>query len=79
MTAEDLVRSNARLAGRESFLVAPTRFLGHYVVGTLAARLGAQVELRPTQGQDGACGVTAYLALPTTLVDVQETQPAAAG
>ncbi|MFF0065253.1 nitrate- and nitrite sensing domain-containing protein [Streptomyces sp. NPDC005279] len=79
MTADDLARSNARLAGRESFLITPTRFLGHYVVGTLAARLGAQVELRPTQGQDGACGVTAYLALPTTLVDVQETQPAAAG
>ncbi|WP_405807216.1 nitrate- and nitrite sensing domain-containing protein [Streptomyces sp. NBC_00210] len=79
MTAEELARSNARLAGRESFLVAPTRYLGHFVVGTLAARLGAQVELRPTQGQDGACGVTAYIALPTTLVDVQQTQAATAG
>ncbi|MET7619096.1 nitrate- and nitrite sensing domain-containing protein [Streptomyces sp. NPDC005408] len=80
MSAEELARSNARLAGRESFLVAPTRYLGHYVVGTLAARLGAQVELRPTQGgQGGACGVTAYVALPTALVDVPQTQSATAG
>jgi anti-sigma regulatory factor (Ser/Thr protein kinase) len=79
MTAEELARSNARLAGRETFLIAPTRFLGHYVVGTLAARLGAQVELRPTQGQDGAVGVTAYIALPATLVDVSQTQSVTAG
>ncbi|MFF3326048.1 nitrate- and nitrite sensing domain-containing protein [Streptomyces sp. NPDC002889] len=79
MTAEELARSNARLAGRESFLVAPTRYLGHYVVGTLAARLGAQVELRPTQGQEGVCGVTAYIALPATLVNVPQAQSATAG
>ncbi|MGW2563132.1 sensor histidine kinase [Streptomyces sp. NPDC001514] len=80
MTAEELARSNARLTGRESFLVAPTRYLGHYVVGTLAARLGAQVDLRPTAGQGGStAGVTAYVALPATLVEVPETQPAAAG
>ncbi|MFI2346651.1 nitrate- and nitrite sensing domain-containing protein [Streptomyces sp. NPDC019443] len=79
MTAEELARSNARLAGRETFLIAPTRYLGHYVVGTLAARLGAQVELRPTQGQDGAVGVTAYIALPATLVDVSQTQSATVG
>ncbi|NBM15167.1 nitrate- and nitrite sensing domain-containing protein [Streptomyces sp. GC420] len=65
MTAEQLVRSNARLSGRESFLVAPTRFLGHYVVGVLAARLGAHVELRPTEGSEGT---TAYVALPASLV-----------
>ncbi|NUK34928.1 nitrate- and nitrite sensing domain-containing protein [Streptomyces lunaelactis] len=76
MSAEELARSNARLAGRETFLIAPTRYLGHYVVGTLAARLGAQVELRPTQGQDGAVGVTAYIALPATLVDVTQPQSA---
>ncbi|MGX1887462.1 sensor histidine kinase [Streptomyces sp. NPDC055287] len=74
MSTEDLARSNARLAGRESFLVAPSRYLGHYVVGTLAARLGAQVELRSTQGQSGTCGVTAYIALPTSLVEAPEAQ-----
>ncbi|MFF0204803.1 nitrate- and nitrite sensing domain-containing protein [Streptomyces sp. NPDC005017] len=38
--------------------------LGHHVVGALASRLGAQVELRPTQGT----GVSAFVALPTALV-----------
>ncbi|MFP3987816.1 nitrate- and nitrite sensing domain-containing protein [Streptomyces sp. E11-3] len=80
MTPAELDRSNARLAGRESFLIAPTRYLGHYVVGTLAARLGAQVELRPTQGQDGPCGITAYVALPAALVEAPEAaHPAAVG
>ncbi|TJZ44466.1 histidine kinase [Streptomyces piniterrae] len=77
MTAEELARSNARLAGREPFLVAPT--LGHYVVGTLATRLGAQVELCPTQGPDETAGVTAYVALPTSLVHAPEAQPATVG
>ncbi|MGP3980911.1 nitrate- and nitrite sensing domain-containing protein [Streptomyces sp. KR80] len=64
MTAEELARANARIAGEESFLIAPTRFLGHYVVGRLADRLGAQVELRETEGS----GITAYVALPPTLL-----------
>lgn len=64
MTAEALARSNARLSGEQSFLVAPTRFLGHYVVGRLSARLGAQVELRETEGS----GITAYVALPPALL-----------
>ncbi|MGW7368064.1 sensor histidine kinase, partial [Streptomyces sp. NPDC054841] len=66
MSAEGLARANARLAGEESFLVAPTGFLGHYVVGRLAARLGAQVELRPTEGS----GTTAFVALPASLLAV---------
>ncbi len=65
MTADRLAQSNALLSGGgTSLLAAPTRFLGHHVVGTLAARLGAHVELRPTEGS----GVTAYIALPATLV-----------
>ncbi|MGP3999358.1 sensor histidine kinase, partial [Streptomyces sp. 8N706] len=64
MTAESLALSNARLAGEESHLLPPTRFLGHYVVGRLAARLGAQVELRETEGS----GITAYAALPPALL-----------
>ncbi|MEU4997100.1 nitrate- and nitrite sensing domain-containing protein [Streptomyces sp. NPDC021622] len=74
MTEENLTRSNARLSGREPFLIAPTRFLGHYVVGTLAARLGAHVELRPTEGS----GITAYVALPAALLQEPRQQPAAA-
>jgi signal transduction histidine kinase len=65
MTAERLAQANALLSRkRTSLLAAPTRFLGHHVVGTLAARLGTHVELRPTEG----AGVTAYIALPGTLV-----------
>ncbi|MDQ1048563.1 nitrate- and nitrite sensing domain-containing protein [Streptomyces sp. V4I2] len=64
MTAARMAEANALLSGRGSFLKAPTRFLGHHVVGALAARLGAHVELRPTQGS----GVTAYVALPSALV-----------
>ncbi|WP_179382488.1 nitrate- and nitrite sensing domain-containing protein [Streptomyces sp. SA15] len=72
MTAERMAEANALLSGRTSFLKAPTRFLGHHVVGALAARLGAHVELRPTEGS----GVTAYVALPSSLV--QEVSTAAA-
>ncbi|UCM90367.1 sensor histidine kinase [Streptomyces marincola] len=69
MTEEELARANARLAGRDNFLVAPTRFLGHYVVGTIAARLGVQVEVRhtqsaPTTAAARGAGVSAYVALP---------------
>ena len=39
-------------AGRESYTVAPSRYLGHYVAGILAQRLGAEVRLdeSPTGG-----------------------------
>ncbi|MDG4859161.1 HAMP domain-containing protein, partial [Streptomyces sp. T-3] len=74
MSSDELARSNARLAGRDTYLVAPTRYLGHYVVGTLAARLGAQVELRATGGEGERDGVTAYVALPAELLhDRQES------
>ncbi|MDT0341595.1 sensor histidine kinase [Streptomyces litchfieldiae] len=73
MTEEELARANARLAGKENFLVAPTRFLGHYVVGTIAARLGVQVEVRhtqsaPTTASARGAGVSAYVALPPKLL-----------
>lgn len=73
MTAERMAEANALLSGRGSFLKAPTRFLGHHVVGALAARLGAHVELRPTQGS----GVTAFVALPGALVQTVPTAAAA--
>ncbi|MGP3968715.1 sensor histidine kinase [Streptomyces sp. 6N223] len=82
MTEEELERANARLAGEDSFLVAPTRFLGHFVVGTIAARLGAQVEVRHTQsppetpGGRGA-GVSAYVALPPRLLSAAQPAPQA--
>jgi signal transduction histidine kinase len=68
MTPERMAESNAVLSARGDTLhTAPTRFLGHHVVGALAARLGAHVELRPTQGT----GVTAYVALPGALVQAE--------
>jgi signal transduction histidine kinase len=74
MTEPELAGSNARLAGRESFLVAPTGLLGHYVVGKLAARLGVQVEVRHTQAPTASgpvargAGVSAFVALPPHLL-----------
>ncbi|RKN06474.1 ATP-binding protein [Streptomyces radicis] len=73
MTDEELGRANDRLAGKDNFLVAPTRFLGHYVVGTIAARLGVQVEVRhtqsaPTNASARGAGVSAYVALPPRLL-----------
>ncbi|MBA2944503.1 sensor histidine kinase [Streptomyces himalayensis] len=80
MSDEQLARANARLSGRESFLITPAGSaaraggtLGHYVVGRLAARLGAQVELRRSQGP----GTTAYVALPAAIVQRPDQQPAA--
>ncbi|MFI1397053.1 nitrate- and nitrite sensing domain-containing protein [Streptomyces sp. NPDC020681] len=75
MTAERLAQANALLSGSGSLLEAPTRFLGHHVVGTLAARLSAHVELRLTEGS----GVTAYIALPATLVEQLESSTASVG
>jgi HAMP domain-containing protein len=76
MTAERMAEANALLAGTGDTPLtaptAPTRFLGHHVVGALAARLGAHVELRPTPG----AGVTAYVALPGALVEEASTAAA---
>ncbi|ELS51001.1 ATP-binding protein [Streptomyces viridochromogenes] len=64
MSPEDLARANARIAGEEAFLVAPTRYLGHYVVGRLARRLGVEVLLSDTPGG----GVSALIILPARLL-----------
>jgi nitrate/nitrite sensing protein/histidine kinase/DNA gyrase B/HSP90-like ATPase len=75
MTAQLMTQANVLLSGEGgSLLAAPTRFLGHHVVGTLATRLGAHVELRPTEGS----GVTAYVALPATLVQQSDASTASA-
>ncbi|GJF29927.1 hypothetical protein KNE206_26270 [Kitasatospora sp. NE20-6] len=59
-----LDRANARLAGRESFLVGRDGLLGHYVVGRLAERLGAAVRLAAAPVH----GVTATVILPAALL-----------
>jgi signal transduction histidine kinase len=60
MSSDMLAKANARLRGDEDFIVAPTRFLGHYVVGRLAQRLGAEVELSASP----VTGITARVVLP---------------
>lgn len=68
MSAADKERAGARLsgAGEDAFLAAPTRFLGHLVVGRLAHRLGegAKVHLFDTPGG----GLSALLVLPGRLL-----------
>ncbi|NLD76510.1 MAG: hypothetical protein GX643_07565 [Acidimicrobiales bacterium] len=64
MEPEELDQANVRLSGGESFTVAPSRYLGHYVVGIQAARLGTPVLLQdtPTGGVTAMIDVTAALA-----------------
>jgi signal transduction histidine kinase len=71
MSPEDLERANRRLAGKESFTVAPSRYLGHYVAGHLASRLGVVVELQDSP----AGGITARVDVPMGLLANEETDP----
>jgi anti-sigma regulatory factor (Ser/Thr protein kinase) len=64
MSDEELARANARLRGEESFLLAPTRFLGHYVVGQLAQQMSADVQMAPSP----VTGVTARVMLPASVL-----------
>jgi signal transduction histidine kinase len=64
MSPEALATANRRLAGEEDFTVAPSRYLGHYVAGTLAERVGCRVELT----RAGQSGITATVSLPRTLL-----------
>jgi len=72
MPAEDLERANRRLSGDESYTVAPSRYLGHYVAGQLAARLGVGVRLQ----DNPAGGLIATIVLPPSLLeDAVEPEP----
>ncbi len=64
MSPQDLARANGRLAGEETFVVAPTRYLGHYVVGQLAARLEVDVRLH----ESPVTGITARITLPASML-----------
>jgi signal transduction histidine kinase len=68
MSADDVQRANRRLAGQESFTVAPSRYLGHYVAGHLASRLGIVVELQDSP----AGGITARVDVPMGLLADEE-------
>ena len=64
MERPDLAQANVRLSGGESFTVAPSRYLGHYVVGIQSARLGVHVSLEdtPEGGITAVIDITAVLA-----------------
>jgi signal transduction histidine kinase len=64
MPADQLAEANARLRGEQDFIVASTRYLGHYVVGRLAGRLGIDVELNTSP----VSGIVARLLLPPSLL-----------
>ena len=64
MSQEQLATANRRLAGAESFTVAPSRYLGHYVAGRLGSSLGIGIELE----QQAAGGITARIDLPVALL-----------
>ncbi|MEV5409468.1 nitrate- and nitrite sensing domain-containing protein [Thermopolyspora sp. NPDC052614] len=64
MDAEGLATANAKLRGERSFLVAPTRQLGLFVVGRLAERLGIKVWLHDSP----LAGITARVVLPVDLL-----------
>jgi CHASE3 domain sensor protein len=66
MTAQELDLANSRLRGEGDFIAAPTRFLGHFVVGQLAQQLSISVQLIPSP----MTGVTARATLPKSLLSV---------
>ncbi|WP_245676353.1 sensor histidine kinase [Nocardia niwae] len=63
-----LDQANARLRGEQDFVVAPTRHLGHYVVGRLAERLGIAVELSLSP----VSGIVARLTLPPGVLETEQ-------
>jgi signal transduction histidine kinase len=64
MGDDDLADANARLRGEGDFVSAPTRYLGHYVVGQLARQLTVGVQLAPSP----VTGITARVTVPVTVM-----------
>ncbi|MFC1417860.1 sensor histidine kinase [Streptacidiphilus cavernicola] len=64
MSPDALAEANVRLSGTASFMAEPTRFLGHFVVGSLARRHNIEVRL----GDAPAAGVVARVLLPNALL-----------
>jgi signal transduction histidine kinase len=67
MPPNELERANRRLAGAESFTIAPSKYLGHYVAGNLAARHNIHVSLHNSPGH----GITATVTLPPNLLSME--------
>jgi signal transduction histidine kinase len=67
MDPADIEAANRRLAGAESFTIAPSKYLGHYVAGNLAARHDIGVRLDNSPGN----GVTATVNVPPGLLTTE--------
>ena len=65
MSAEDVARANQRLAGKESFAVAPSQYLGHYVAGMIAHRHDITIRMDSVGAHRGA---RATVTLPSSLL-----------
>ncbi|WP_460367739.1 sensor histidine kinase, partial [Actinocorallia lasiicapitis] len=65
MPPAEIELANAKLRGERSFLVQPTRDLGHFVVGRLSERLGVKVWLH----ESPLNGVTARVVLPASVLE----------
>jgi signal transduction histidine kinase len=68
MHDEDLARANALISSANTLTMAPSRFLGHYVVAQLAARHGLGIHL----GASPTGGLTATIGLPLALLGAKE-------
>jgi signal transduction histidine kinase len=64
MPGTEIEAANRRLAGAESFSVAPSKYLGHYVAGHLAIRHGVRTHLESSAGS----GITAVVVIPPHLL-----------
>jgi len=68
MHDEDLERANALISSANAMTLAPSRFLGHYVVAQLAVRHSLRVHLAASP----AGGLTATIGLPPALLGIKE-------
>ena len=68
MPPTDVNAANRRLAGAECFTIAPSKYLGHYVAGNLAARHNIHVHLDNSPGN----GITATIDIPPTLLTTDD-------
>jgi K+-sensing histidine kinase KdpD len=64
MSSDAVDQANRRLGGTESFTVAPSKYLGHYVAGNLASRHSIRLQLAAAAGR----GTVAAVDLPFHLL-----------
>jgi signal transduction histidine kinase len=74
MHDEELERANALISSANALTMAPSRFLGHYVVAQLAVRHGLRTHLAASP----AGGLTATIGLPMALLGVKGVPAGAA-